>query len=294
MNGETLVAPTRTRLGGAAGPSTYRDLFLISFVILFFELACIRWFGSMVVFLTFFTNVVLLATFLGMSVGCLTASGRRDWTVLVVPLFLDAAAAAYLVLGAYERLGRVMIDVGGQGSPQQIYFGTEYRATDPSVFVVPIELVAIVFFVLITLIFIGMGQVMGRAFNQAPDRLKAYTANIGGSLAGIAAFSAASYLRTTPLAWFAIVFIVWLYFLKQWTPRQIYGIVATLCLVGMTGYSSTWWAPYEKSPDYNIQLWSPYYKIQFNPAVGLINTNNIASARILQARSWVGSAKTFL
>src|ERR1019366_636610 len=102
MNDETLAAGTGTRLGGAAGPSTYRDLFLISFVILFFELACIRWFGSMVVFLTFFTNVVLLATFLGMSVGCLTASGRRDWTVLVVPLFLDAAAAAYLVLAAYD------------------------------------------------------------------------------------------------------------------------------------------------------------------------------------------------
>ena len=29
-------------------------LFLISFVILFLELACIRWFGSTVVFLTFF------------------------------------------------------------------------------------------------------------------------------------------------------------------------------------------------------------------------------------------------
>jgi hypothetical protein len=38
----------------------YIDLFLISFLILFFELACIRWFGSTVVFLTFFTNVVLL------------------------------------------------------------------------------------------------------------------------------------------------------------------------------------------------------------------------------------------
>src|ERR1019366_7893874 len=96
--------------------------FLISFVILFFELACIRWFGSMVVFLTFFTNVVLLATFLGMSVGCLTASGRRDWAVLAEPLFLDTAAAACLVLGAYDRFGRVMIDVGGQGSPPPIYF----------------------------------------------------------------------------------------------------------------------------------------------------------------------------
>src|SRR5687768_9160259 len=40
----------------------YLDLFLISFLILFFELAAIRWFGSTVVFLTFFTNIVLLAT----------------------------------------------------------------------------------------------------------------------------------------------------------------------------------------------------------------------------------------
>ena len=54
------------------------SLFLISFFILFFELACIRWFGSMVVFLTFFTNIVLLACFLGMSVGLLTAQRRAN------------------------------------------------------------------------------------------------------------------------------------------------------------------------------------------------------------------------
>src|SRR4051794_2308655 len=54
-------------------------LFLISFSILFFELTCIRWFGSTVVFLTFFTNIVLLASVLGMSAGCLAASRRRDY-----------------------------------------------------------------------------------------------------------------------------------------------------------------------------------------------------------------------
>ena len=35
--------------------NVYLDLFIISFVILFFELACIRWFGSTVVFLTCFS-----------------------------------------------------------------------------------------------------------------------------------------------------------------------------------------------------------------------------------------------
>ncbi|HEX3253937.1 MAG TPA: hypothetical protein VHS05_31170, partial [Pyrinomonadaceae bacterium] len=55
------------------------DLFLISFLILFLELAAIRWFPAHVLYLTFFTNMVLLATFLGMSVGCLAAGQRRDY-----------------------------------------------------------------------------------------------------------------------------------------------------------------------------------------------------------------------
>src|SRR5262249_6425828 len=117
------------------------DLFLISFIILFLELSSIRWFGSTVVFLTFFTNIVLLATFLGMSVGCLAANSRRQMTEYALTLLLGTVLLAGAVLLAYSRLGRVMIDVGGQGSPQQIYFGTEYRARDVSSFVVPIEAV---------------------------------------------------------------------------------------------------------------------------------------------------------
>ena len=65
---ESSLATTRT----AHAPAV--ELFLISFLILFFELACIRWFGSTVIFLTFFTNIVLMACFLGVSVGCLAAS----------------------------------------------------------------------------------------------------------------------------------------------------------------------------------------------------------------------------
>src|SRR5438093_7626354 len=98
-------------------------LFRVSFLILFLELACIRWFASTVVFLTFFTNIVLLATFLGMSVGCLAAADRRDLIDSVVPFLLVAVALAWGVLYGYLRFGQVMIDVGGQGSPQQIYFG---------------------------------------------------------------------------------------------------------------------------------------------------------------------------
>ena len=54
-------------------------LFLVGFLVLFLELACIRWFAVYVVFLQFFTNVALIASFLGMSCGCLAARSNRDW-----------------------------------------------------------------------------------------------------------------------------------------------------------------------------------------------------------------------
>ena len=120
------------------------DLFLISFVILFFQLACIRWFGSTVVFMTFFTNVVLMACFLGMSVGCLTASRKQNFVDALIPVALLTLGLSYTVLGIYTRFGhRIAIDVGGQGSPQEIFFGTEYLANDPSRFFIPIEAVAV-------------------------------------------------------------------------------------------------------------------------------------------------------
>src|SRR5947209_2425154 len=74
------------------------ELFAISFLILFFELACIRWFGSTVIFLTFFTNLVLMACFLGMTVGCLAASRKADLVNAVIPLSLLAVALSLGVL----------------------------------------------------------------------------------------------------------------------------------------------------------------------------------------------------
>src|SRR5437773_7508134 len=90
----------------------YIDLLLISFLILFYELACIRFFGSMVVFLTFFTNIVLMACFLGMSVGCMIATRRRNYIDWVLPLSFFSTSLALIIFVAYQRYGSWMIDVG--------------------------------------------------------------------------------------------------------------------------------------------------------------------------------------
>src|SRR5262245_50532830 len=107
------------------------ELFLISLLVLFLELACIRWFPSHVLFLTFFTNTVLLAAVLGMSVGCLAAGRRFNFLPLTPLLLVVALGAAHLV--EYERQeSRSYVDVGNQVSPQLVFFGTEYQDRDPS------------------------------------------------------------------------------------------------------------------------------------------------------------------
>ena len=241
------------------------DLFLVSFLILFMELACIRWFGSMVVFLTFFTNVVLLAAFLGISVGCLAASSRRNLIDTVIPTLLAGMTLACIVLYVFTKYSDVMIDVGGQGSPQQIFFGTEYRARDLSRFVVPLEAVAGVFFVFVALAFVGLGQVMGRAFAALPNRMVAYTVNIAGSLAGIAGFALVSYMRSPPAVWFAVTLALCLYFLPRRTLPQIAAQCAVFVLLALAANALP-----------GVQeFWSPYYKISYSPADHTIATNNI-------------------
>ncbi|MGG6497097.1 UNVERIFIED_CONTAM: hypothetical protein NY603_29670, partial [Bacteroidetes bacterium 56_B9] len=87
----------------------------ISFLVLFLELACIRWFGSTVVFLTFFTNIVLIACFLGMSVGCLAASRKTNYIRWVLPLLTAACLLAVLLLQLHQtRPDLIFVDVGNQ------------------------------------------------------------------------------------------------------------------------------------------------------------------------------------
>jgi spermidine synthase len=180
------------------------NLFLVGFLVLFLELACIRWFAFSVIFLQFFTNVVLIASFLGMSCGCLAARSKRDWLRIFPWLALATIVAALAMRAIYLTWTGLAIDVGHQASPQVVFFGTEYRNPDVAQFTVPVEFIAATFFVLIALMFVGPGQVLGRAFSACPNRVMGYTLNIGGSIVGIVGFSVLSFLQAPPLVWFAV------------------------------------------------------------------------------------------
>ena len=59
-------------------------------------------------------------------------------------------------------------------------------------------------FYLVAMIFIGLGQVMGRAFDAIPNPVVAYSVDVLGSLTGIVLFGLMSLFRAPPVLWFAI------------------------------------------------------------------------------------------
>src|SRR5882757_2993582 len=98
------------------------DLFLVSGLLLFLELACIRWFPAHVLFLSFFTNAVLLAAFVGMSVGCLTAKSETR-QIRRTPYWLAAALALGLLCETYHGKLERHLDLGNQANPDVVFFG---------------------------------------------------------------------------------------------------------------------------------------------------------------------------
>src|SRR6266403_4344479 len=76
-------------------------LFAVGFLVLFLELACIRRVATYVIFLQFFTNVILIASFLGMSCGCLASRRQQDWLSYFPLIALGTVVAALATSTAY-------------------------------------------------------------------------------------------------------------------------------------------------------------------------------------------------
>ncbi len=267
------------------------DLFLISWLVLFLELACIRWFPSHVLFLTFFTNTVLLACFVGMSVGCLVAR-RPGRLILQTPYLLALAIGAGLLTDQFSSSLMGLFDVGNQANPDVVFFGTEEGLTHEKSFTIPIEVVGSLFFVLIAGLMVGPGQEMGRAFNRVANRTTAYSANLLGSLVGIGMFAACSYLRLPPIIWFGASGAVIAYLLLRKDPNAltftgkvslpIGRLVPLFCLVlvlVLTSFTSGFF-PSESG---RLTTWSPYYRIDYFPDAQRIYTNKI-SQQLMEPR----------
>ena len=203
---------------------------------LFLELALIRWIGSNVLYLSYFSNFVLLASFLGIGLGFLRANAAHD--------LFPFAPIALTALVAFVRVFPVEIDRSGT---ELIFFGAlGTRSGLPP-------------FVTLPLLFLGVAAVMAlvgegvaRTFRRFSP-LEAYRLDILGSLAGIITFSALAFLEAPPFVWGVVVAAaLFLLIDRRRALWQAPALAAMLTLLGLESAVPT-------------DSWSPYYKIRLNP-----------------------------
>jgi hypothetical protein len=206
------------------------QLFLASFLMLFVELALIRGTTAAVVYLSFFTNLVLLASFLGIGLGFLRARDDRD-ALVWAPLLLAALLGFVLVFPV--RIGPAIDRV-----PQLLGLGHARALPE---------------WVSLPLIFVGVAAVMtaiaervGRLFSRF-EPLDAYRLDILGSLSGIVVFSTLSFAHAGPFVWIVITGIVLLILLRGERTRLVaFGLAALLAFGVITLLQpKDVWSPYQ-------------------------------------------------
>jgi len=203
---------------------------------LFVELALIRWTGSNVIYLSYFSNFVLLGSFLGIGVGFLRANAK-------VNLFRWAPLGLAALIG-FVHVFPVKID---RSSTDLLFFGEFQRSGLPIWATLP------VIFVVAALVMAMIAEGVARTFvTFAP--LEAYRLDILGSIAGIAAFSLLSFTGAPPVVWGIVVAITFAWLLGRelkGNPASMLQAAALLALVLVLSGESL------VAGDY----WSPYYKI---------------------------------
>jgi spermidine synthase len=203
-------------------------LVLLSFLLLFVELALIRWTGENVVYLSYFSNFVLLGSFLGIGIGFLRAHGRVRLFV-----FAPVALAVFVV---FVRVYHVQINRSGT---QLLYFGKFTKSGAPIWVMLPVV------FLCTAIVMALIAEEAARMFTRF-RALEAYRLDILGSILGIAAFTVISFLGLPPVVWGAVVAGLFLLLV----PRRILTVVAAAALLVALAT--------EQKPGIS---WSPYYKI---------------------------------
>lgn len=228
----------------------YYKLFFISFASLFLEIACIRWFNSNVVMLSYFSNFVLLACFLGLGIGMLLVSQKTDFIVLFPPIFLILCVIFWKVI--------IRLTVNSDIS---VYFTASGFAKGVPLYNASAWWFLPVIFILATVMFISIGQEVGRAFSGIKP-LVAYIINICGAILGVGLFTAISFFNSSPLVWFIIAFLCLLPFLfkKRLFYFNVLAFILSFFFIWIISHGA---------------IFSPYYRVDIINNVNGVIVNGI-------------------
>ncbi|MEY4169310.1 MAG: hypothetical protein RLZ94_383 [Actinomycetota bacterium] len=224
-------------------------LVVASALMLFVQLALIRWSGANLVHLSYFSNLILLASFLGIGLGFLRARKPRDLG--------RYAPVAVLVLIAFIFFFPARIE----GSSSELIFFTEVKPTGlPTWVTLPLV------FLVVALAMTLLGEITGRAFLEF-TALDAYRWDIVGSLSGTLLFTLVAFLRSPSWIWPTVMLVALVLLYGKTLPILSWlaaiGIIVLLAIESLTPGVS--WSPYYKvtTQDYTNTA-PPYTAIQVN------------------------------
>ncbi len=212
-------------------------LFLTSATLLFVELLLIRWVPANVKYVGFFSNFLLMASFLGIGLGILL--GRHGRRLAISPFAPLLLVTVFLVYSA-------QLNIQARDAGEIIYGLDASNSADVNFLVLPLLII------LVTALMASLALPLGPLLRSMPP-LRAYAIDIGGSMLGIAAFTLLAFLGTGPTAWFVLTGILLLLLALGAgpTPWSAIGGVAMILVIGASA------AVASASED----VWSPYYRI---------------------------------
>ena len=224
-------------------------LFWISFLVLFLEMASIRWLNASVTILAYFNNLILISCFFGLGVGCLLAS-RKVALINWYPFAFLLLVLIVILLNKHGIEISYKEDVIFIANPGYYEKGIAH-----------VSVAALLGFLINMGLFTLLGQELGKQIQAFGDPLKAYATDIAGSICGTLSFAALAWLEAPPHAWFLIAGVGVLVFLPS-NKMLILGSVAALSIATLAMRQT-----------YEHADWSPYYKVEVEPYDELKNEN---------------------
>jgi len=230
----------------------------VSTLVMFLEMLLVRWVGTELRVFAYLQNGVLVAAFLGLGLGARNA--RQPARLLPSMLALTLVAAVIRDPWGWE-LGEGVTQGLTAFQDSVLWYqtiGADWPQYVRTALVLFSLLLSLVLLAAIAYAFRPLGQWLGAWMDSHPRPIAAYTANILGSLAGIALFVAATARLTPPVIWLTVTGLG-LAACATWAAD---GRAARAGAIGLALALPlfAWGAPLPT-------LWSPYQKLSLQPLV---------------------------
>jgi SAM-dependent methyltransferase len=216
----------------------------------------VRWVGTELRIFAYLQNGVLVATFLGLGLGC----WRSRQPLRTLPAAGALALIGFAIVDPFEwQVGEALTQGLSAFQDTRVWW-TRTEAQQHVRTALIFFSMAATFILLgaLAAVFVPLGQWLGRWMDADPRPIRAYTANIAGSLLGIVAFVGLTAATTPPWLWL-LPAAAGLLVLVARSPEARRARLVSAALVLSVPLMA--WAYRPERPT----LWSPYQKLSLAP-----------------------------